>query len=77
MPLPCEQAVKEKVPKIKAELAKRLKAEGKSQREIAKILEVTEAAVSQYLSGKRAKAKRLTDVRRCECVCKLCGVCEK
>lgn len=77
MPLPCEQAVKEKVPKIKAELARKLKAEGKSQKEIAKILAVTEAAVSQYLSGKRAKAKHVTDVKRCECICNICGVCGK
>ncbi len=77
MPLPCEQAAKEKVPKIKAELARKLKAEGKSQKEIAKVLDVTEAAISQYLSGKRAKAKQLTDVRRVEEVCKICGVCQR
>jgi uncharacterized protein len=42
------------LPAIRRELSKALKAQGKSQKDIAKLLGVTEAAVSQYLSAKRA-----------------------
>lgn len=74
---PCESAVKYKVPAIKAELARKLKKEGKSQKEIAKLLGVTEAAVSQYLSGKRAKKAKqnLRGSNTIPEVCRLCGMC--
>jgi hypothetical protein len=42
------------LPAIRRELSLALKEQGKSQREIAKLLGVTEAAVSQYISKKRA-----------------------
>jgi predicted transcriptional regulator len=76
---PCETAAKYKVPAIKAKLARELKKKGKSQKEIAKILRVTEAAVSQYLSKKRAKAsiKSLKiKSKPNECICELCGLCK-
>jgi uncharacterized protein len=41
------------LPAIRKELSTSLKALGKSQKEIAKLLGVTEAAVSQYISSKR------------------------
>jgi hypothetical protein len=41
------------LPAIRRELSFALKARGKSQKDIAKLLGVTEAAVSQYLSAKR------------------------
>jgi len=73
---PCESAVKYKVPAIKAELARKLKKEGKSQKDIAKLLGVTEAAVSQYLSGKRAgKQRKAKELNSIPDVCKLCGLC--
>jgi predicted transcriptional regulator len=74
---PCESAVKYKVPAIKAELARKLKKECKSQKEIAKLLGVTEAAVSQYLSGKRANKKetKTKEINSIPDVCKLCGMC--
>lgn len=43
------------IPAIRKELAKELKSEGIAQVEIARILGLTKAAVSQYLSDKRAK----------------------
>jgi hypothetical protein len=76
---PCESAVKYKVPAIKAELARKLKKQGKSQKEIAAILGVTEAAVSQYLSGKRARNKRKAAEEKSKAipeVCRLCGMCQ-
>lgn len=75
---PCESAVKYKVPAIKAELARKLKKEGKSQKEIAKLLGVTEAAISQYLSGKRARKKAKQTLRDSSIpeVCRLCGMCQ-
>jgi uncharacterized protein len=42
------------LPAIRKELSIVLKAQGRNQKEIAKMLGVTEAAVSQYLNAKRA-----------------------
>ncbi|MEM4248277.1 MAG: helix-turn-helix domain-containing protein [Candidatus Nanoarchaeia archaeon] len=75
--LPCEAAAKYKVPAIKADLARKLKGKGYSQKEIADFLDVTEAAVSQYLSGKRAKTKESkSKAKTVPEVCKFCGVCK-
>jgi predicted transcriptional regulator len=46
------------LPAIRRELSIALKDLGKSQREIAKLLGVTEAAVSQYISKKRGQDVR-------------------
>ena len=75
--LRCESAAKNKVPAIKAKLAKELKKKGCSQKEIATILGVTEAAVSQYLSGKRAKQKKESkdNVKDIPEICRQCGMC--
>ncbi|MGB9675144.1 MAG: helix-turn-helix domain-containing protein [Candidatus Nanoarchaeia archaeon] len=77
--LPCEINVKYKIPTIKAKLAQKLKKMGYKNKEIAKCLDVTEAAVSQYLHGKRAKSKsKIMKVMKAEKiveVCKLCGFC--
>ncbi|HLD39523.1 MAG TPA: helix-turn-helix domain-containing protein [Candidatus Nanoarchaeia archaeon] len=43
------------LPAIRKELVSALKEKGKSQKDIAKLLNITEAAVSQYVSEKRAK----------------------
>jgi hypothetical protein len=75
---PCESAARHKVPAIKAKLARELKEKGVSQKEIATLLDVTEAAVSQYLSGKRAKNKRKAAEEKSKAipeVCRLCGMC--
>jgi predicted transcriptional regulator len=63
--LPCETTVKTIVPGIKSNIAKTLKANGKKQNEIAKVLGVTEAAVSMYINGQRGavKTKKLDAVR--------------
>ncbi|HLC32675.1 MAG TPA: helix-turn-helix domain-containing protein [Candidatus Nanoarchaeia archaeon] len=42
------------LPTLRKELAVCMKNEGKSQKEIAQLLGVTQAAVSQYMSAKRA-----------------------
>ena len=75
---PCESAAKYKVPAIKAKLARELKERGMSQKEIASLLNVTEAAISQYLSGKRARSKRKVAAEKSKTipeVCKICGMC--
>ena len=43
------------LPAIRKELVVTLKNEGKSQKEIATLLNLTESAISQYLNSKRAK----------------------
>ncbi len=75
--LRCESAAKYKVPAIKAKLARELKEKGLRQKDIATLLDVTEAAVSQYLSGKRAKkkAKQTSKDNPIPEVCRLCGMC--
>ncbi|HIH66091.1 MAG TPA: transcriptional regulator, partial [Nanoarchaeota archaeon] len=42
------------IPAIRKELSVQMKKKGKGQREIANLLGITEAAVSQYISSKRA-----------------------
>jgi hypothetical protein len=53
MKLPCEIIVWDILPSIRSELAKKLSEKGLSQKEIAKKLEITQAAVSQYVNRKR------------------------
>jgi hypothetical protein len=48
------------LPAIRRELALSMKSHGKTQKEIARLLDVTEAAVSQYLHKKRAKELKLS-----------------
>ncbi len=55
MEFTCEIVAQKILPAVKAELARTMKKEGITQRKIAKALNLTEAAVSQYLSGKRAR----------------------
>ncbi|MFQ5621197.1 MAG: transcriptional regulator [Candidatus Nanoarchaeia archaeon] len=43
------------LPALRRAMTKAFKARGKSQKEIAQLLNVTEPAVSQYVSAKRAK----------------------
>jgi len=57
------------LPAIRRELAKTLKEAGQSQKSIAQLLNVTEAAVSQYFNVKRAKEVKfnkeiLTEVKK-------------
>jgi hypothetical protein len=49
------------LPAIRKEIAKEIKNLGVSQVKISKLLGVTTAAVSQYLSGKRAKSFEFPD----------------
>jgi hypothetical protein len=53
MKLPCETIVWDILPNIRSELAKKLSEKGLSQKEIAKKLDITQAAVSQYVNKKR------------------------
>jgi hypothetical protein len=60
MKLPCEITVWYVVPVIKSELAKELHERGMTQKKIAEVIDVTQAAVSQYLSKKRGSGLKLT-----------------
>jgi predicted transcriptional regulator len=51
--IPCELVVTKLLPTIRRQAVARMLKEGKSQREIAKELGLTEAAVSYYVSRKR------------------------
>jgi len=61
MKFPCELVVWKILPSIKSKLAQKLKDKGMKQKDIADVLNITEAAVSQYLSGKRAKDFKIPD----------------
>ncbi len=50
---PCEEVVWEILPGIRATIAQELVKRGVSQRDISKLMNITPAAVSQYVSGKR------------------------
>lgn len=61
MSLPCEKVVSAILPLIRAEIAKSLVADFKlTQVEAAKILGLTQAAVSQYVTSKRGYKLRIT-----------------
>lgn len=49
------------LPAVRKEIATCMKSSGKSQKEIAKLLGVTEPAVSQYMSSKRASLLKFND----------------
>lgn len=49
------------LPAVRRELAIAMKSAGKSQKEIAKLLGVTEPAISQYMSQKRASSLKFND----------------
>lgn len=51
------------IPAVRKELAADLVKRGKSQREVAKILGITEAAVSQYVKKKRAGLELPNEVK--------------
>ena len=55
MKSPCELVVWYVLPSIRAEITKDLIEMGLSQREVSRRLGMTEAAVSQYLKGKRGE----------------------
>jgi predicted transcriptional regulator len=54
---PCAEAIWYVLPKIRAGLAKELGRLGLNQQEIADELGLSQAAVSQYVTGKRGKGK--------------------
>lgn len=51
----CAQLVKYFLPAIRAMVAKELIEKGYKTKEVAKMLDLTQAAISQYLAGKRGK----------------------
>jgi predicted transcriptional regulator len=65
MRVPCQITQWYLLPAISAELVKELKVLGVKQAEIARLLGVTPAAVSQYVKGKRGKVVTFTpDIKK-------------
>ncbi|MFC2162602.1 transcriptional regulator [Candidatus Altiarchaeota archaeon] len=54
MKLPCENALWYVLPQVRADIARELVKAGMKQKDIASLIGVTPAAVSQYLNKKRA-----------------------
>lgn len=61
MRLPCERVVNDALPIVRSLLARDLKDKGYSQTEIADLLDVTQPAVSQYLSASRGRNTEIVD----------------
>ncbi len=59
---PCETIVWDVLPCLRSALTRRLKREGLRQTDIAELLGVSPAAVSQYLSRKRGCSDRVEEV---------------
>jgi len=59
MKLPCERALWYTLPRIRADLARKLIDEGLSQKDAAGLLGVTPAAVSQYMHKKRGSDTKM------------------
>jgi uncharacterized protein len=59
--MPQEVEVFYALPAIRKELATAMKASGKKQKEIAKLLCVKESTISQYMSEKRASGMKFND----------------
>ncbi|MBR9680761.1 MAG: hypothetical protein GOU98_02965 [Candidatus Altiarchaeota archaeon] len=53
----CEMSSRKVLPAIRRALVTELSKTGKKQNEIARMLHITPAAVTQYIKGKRAKVK--------------------
>jgi predicted transcriptional regulator len=75
----CEIIVQYVLPAIRAEMAVRMRDEGISQAQIARILGVTPAAVNQYVKSKRGTAGQDEEYRGDpeELSEHLCDVCNK
>ncbi len=58
---PCEIVVWYVIPSIRSELAKELLNLGMKQKEISELLDITQPAVSQYISDKRGHGIKFTD----------------
>ncbi|MEW6009731.1 MAG: transcriptional regulator [Methanobacterium sp.] len=58
---PCEMVVWYVIPTIRSELAKELLKLGMKQKEISKLLDITQPAVSQYISDKRGHGIKFND----------------
>ncbi len=61
MKLPCEEALWYTLPKVRADLARELIANGLSQKEVAGKLGVTPSAISQYLHKKRGDSFKVPE----------------
>ncbi|AKG91917.1 putative transcriptional regulator [Geoglobus ahangari] len=90
MKSPCEVIASKVIPVIRGEIARELVARGHSKKEVAEILGITVAAVSQYTHGKRGvsdnqllkeKVKEVVDeiesgkLKDDDLVAKLCELC--
>jgi len=58
---PCEIVVWYVIPAIMSELAKELLKRGMKQKEISELLDITQPAVSQYVSDKRGHGIKFND----------------
>lgn len=89
---PCEIIVLSILPSLRSQLAKQLVDIGLSQQEVSEVLDITPAAVSQYVSGKRGheiefnseiktdirgKAKEISENQETQPTNLICSVCQK
>jgi hypothetical protein len=58
---PCEIVVWYVIPAIRSELAKQLLSLGMKQKDVSELMDITQPAVSQYITDKRGSGIRLAD----------------
>ncbi len=58
---PCEIVVWYVIPAIRSELAKELLSLGMKQKNVSELMDITQPAVSQYMTDKRGSGIKLTD----------------
>ena len=58
---PCEMVVWYVIPAIRSELAKQLLSLGMKQKKISELMDITQPAVSQYITDKRGSELELSD----------------
>ncbi|HIE31023.1 MAG TPA: helix-turn-helix domain-containing protein [Methanosarcinales archaeon] len=90
MKSPCEIVVWDVLPGIRAALAEELIKNGLSQKEVSKLLGITQSAISQYISKKRGSkidfqddvrdairgiAEDLAQDRTTDLISRICGIC--
>ena len=58
---PCEMVVWYVIPAIRSELAKELLSLGMKQKKISELMDITQPAISQYVTDKRGSSLKFTD----------------
>ena len=71
---PCEIVVWYVIPAIRSELAKDLLALGMKQKDVSELMDITQPAVSQYITDKRGSGNG--EAKKTEIIGRTCSICK-